>query len=841
MAEPTIRSNAPSAYPADEQRGVQRRMLPPAADGGVGPTISDRTPERASPSNIAKSRSRLLKSTAAVAWLLDRGITDATMARYSIGLAEPYPANSSPDEQTADVIEAPLRHRDGTFRKQYIKVGVPGLSRNPKGSAWCAGEAQTYWSHEMSEDRTWLIVVDNPIDLWRIAQEMDGTPLGDRVMVVASTHGATVPEEWGSRTFWSRWQKVFAAHPDTAVGERHANQCVFEKARRTVFRLLVPEGMGRTWGDFFDRDGAVAALERLLGTAPPMSRVVQDLVRDETSELSVGMYASRAVNITGAWTGTHLYYPFRVRSVEERKRRVEKPDGGVVFEPFKVHRYDTKVMRSDGVVQGWVELPSPPNTPPVDRVYELDDHTEIVTPPQAREFSTWAYDSIIRFGERRRAGQSTHRSIGEIVADLRRVARSMTWLPHEPDYDLIVSYVLLSYVYQVFDAIPLVMLNGPAGSNKTGTAVNMAELSYNGFVAGEGSEKAMIRFMDAGRGLLVLDDIEALGAGRDGIGDIHQLLKRSYKKATAKKIIYDRDAGGNRVLDFYGPKVITNILGMDPVTATRTLFIRTQKMPEAVKAGGRITGLPLEEAQDLRQELHAWGMTSARAVHAAYVHRMASLGDRDMEVRAPLFAICDVVGDSDFSHSVEKALAAQSMKRLENEDPADLLKLAIQNAVYYRGVRDAIALPQIQLELGLILDPHEDGKREGPTASLRDPQWIGQTLIHLGVKSHTEPHRRHRFWTEQVRVYPLDKQWVRDALETMRVVAERDGSGLAATEEQREALSFCQSGQKGVPHPSCSACPYSTVCETSYPGLMSRKRAKGGWKPTTSTEGEVRP
>ena len=90
------------------------------------------------------------------------------------------------------------------------------------------------------------------------------------------------------------------------------------------------------------------------------------------------------------------------------------------------------------------------------------------------------------------------------------------------------------------------------------------------------------------------DDLEKVGR-RNGsdvseFSDVNQMLKVSYNKATGVKTIVDRH-GNNQRLTFYGPKVITNISGLDPVNESRTYTIFCRPMPKDVADSGVITGI----------------------------------------------------------------------------------------------------------------------------------------------------------------------------------------------------------------------------------------------------------
>lgn len=190
-------------------------------------------------------------------------------------------------------------------------------------------------------------------------------------------------------------------------------------------------------------------------------------------------------------------------------------------------------------------------------------------------------------------GRPPHRPLGAIVADLLAYLRELSWLPNEDDHALLAAYVAMSYCYDAFDAIPMLLLNGGKGSGKFSLAEGLADLSYNGRMLGGGSEKAFVRFVDQGRRFLMLDDLEAVGRrGPDdgGYGDINQILKVSYSKATGLKSVVERN-GATRTLNFfYGPKVITNISGIDAVSASRTFTVHCRPLPREVEASGRVQG-----------------------------------------------------------------------------------------------------------------------------------------------------------------------------------------------------------------------------------------------------------
>lgn len=730
--------------------------------------------------NLLRYRSTLRRTPEALAYLEARGLTERTMEHFWLGVLDPYPFTAPEEERVGPVIVSPIVDRSGRPCTPLPKTTVPNLTRNPRDKkGWCSGPPRSTWSGPV-KDQSVLFVVEGPKDLWRLWQELADTSLGVRMALVSSTHGSGLPEEWKDRAFWQGWDLVYLGHDNDAAGEAIASK-IRGLAGRDVLRVEVPRKMGKDWTDFFMKGGDVVAFEALLEKARPISAPIPLPQADETGiDLEAeqdGVYAAKAINVNGAFHNGRMYYPFRVRRTQTGRRRRSLPDGSVVFVDEKQFSYETMVVRSDGVSLGIHRLPAPHGTEDEDRIIALDDGTIITNIPRPGEFSTWSFQGIQSFLQATQEGKAPHRPLKHIVCDVDAFLRQMSWLPSDDDYALITAYVLMSHCFNAFDAIPQLLLNGEKGSGKSTTAEGIADLSYNGFVLGAGSEKAMVRFVDQGRGLLVLDDLEKVGRrGQDdgGFADINQILKLSYSKTAARKSVVDK-TGATRVLDFYGPKVITNISGIDPVNASRMFRIMCRPMPSDVAESGRIRGRDPSVSEPLRQELHAWGMANAARANIEYRNAMETLGTRAKQIAAPLLVVAEMSGDPAFAARVRSAIERQTRNHADAEGPEDYLKIAVEELIA-KGYRSEIMVVQIQQELDLIEDAMTARvATEVPPdlLCLRDVRWISRTMAMIGARRPGEVRKR-RLNGQLVRVYDLDPDYV------ARVIEDRTDRGLMA-------------------------------------------------------------
>jgi hypothetical protein len=765
---------------------------------------------------------RLEATPAALEYLHGLGLADETREHFRIGVeggAGPGKADRRPHEAPATpVLAFPVLARNGTPIRRLMKAAIPDLTPRTPAERWSAGAAQTTWCGPAT-GKLWLAVVDDPQDQWAIWQAIQGTSLAARLAVITSSRPGIVPDEWRNASFWAPWDRVFFAHGHDEAGERAAT-ALRQDLKREVHRLEPPHALSRGWIDLLSEQNPWEILSNLCASAPAFGAPRPSAAASRPLEHQAdGVYRDGRINVNGAFHNGMMYYPFRVRRVETVARRRKLPDGSAVRAEEKVTRYATQVVRSDGVVLGLQEAPSPAGTPDEDKVFLLDDGTEVVSVPKPEEFATWKWEEINAFVEKRDAGKPVCRPLGEIVADVEAHLRELTWLPYEDDYALIALYIVMSYVYNAFDAIPLLLLNGEKGAGKSTLAEAVAAMSFNGCMLGNASERAIIRASDQGRGLVVLDDLESVGRrGQEdfGFGDINQVIKVSYAKATGIKSVVEKN-GISRRLYFYGPKVITNISGIDPVNGSRMFTIVCRPMPDGVRAAGTIRGRDPSVSAALRSELHAWGMASIADAHSAWKRRTASLGDRAAQIAAPLLALADLAGSEPLARAIQRCLDRQSRRSVDTSGPEDLLRLAVAEAIR-RGARSELSMAQLRNELALIpetafLEP----KHNVPTdlLALQDPRRVGAMLRNIGARGETEPGRQ-RLFGQLVRTYRLDPDFI------ARIERELAARGIEPEtppepiDPKRRALAFCE-------RTTCGKCPYAHVCGSANPGLQGAR------------------
>jgi hypothetical protein len=746
-----------------------------------------------------KLKRRLRENPAALKYLTGRGLALETINYFGLGLSTPYTSKKMSAEQS-DALVYPLRRRDGKLYNKYGYYNIPGVTQNPTDrNGWMSGEVRSYYADEDSGKKS-IFICEGAKDVWRHWQALQGSPLASELLLVTSTHGSAFPDEWKDPAFWSAWENVYFGHDSDEAGDAMAAKLA-GFIGRDARRVLVPKYFGKDWTDFWQNNGGdISEFNQLLEEAPVVTLKVET-IDDQT--LGFGRFAYKPLNINGAFHNGHLYYTVQVLN---REIQFEEKDGQSI--PVEVERLENVVIRSDRTVHSVKWAMAPKGTRERDRVLRLSDGTLIDREPQANKYGTWSWPSIRAYLE----GKSTLRSLSEIVRDVMTHLKASVWLPYEEDYAILAFVVPVTFAQSVFDSVPLIFLNGPAGSGKSEMGRAMARVCANAYISGQSSAASIARFIDESRGFVVMDDLELIGNKGAEYSELVQALKLSYNKATAVKLWTDVKTMRTQLLDFYGVKMINNTQGADQILGTRMLRIQTRKIPENMKKefGGLV---PTEHSKliELRNELHTWIFENVQLVESKYKELYPKNTDRSDEITAPLKVMSALAGDAELHSQLEIALTRQKQKSMDLDDPKEVLHEALKNLIA-QGY-DWISITHLVLEMRSLISQDYGKSFTNEIPQWAQPEWVGRMLRSYDLIDQNVAPRRHRVFGANLRFYPIQ----RAHLEEVREFYAAEGVDIPVGSHE-DPTDFCQ---------VCDTCPFRTLaCDIMVRRQDDEKRSR---------------
>jgi hypothetical protein len=218
---------------------------------------------------------------------------------------------------------------------------------------------------------------------------------------------------------------------------------------------------------------------------------------------------------------------------------------------------------------------------------------------------------------------------------------------------ILALWTMLTYCYRAWDAVPYLLIGGPAGSGKSRTFEILSRLVFRPLASSNLTAPALSRTLHDRGGTLLFDEAERLRHSTPEIGAIRSMLLAGYKRGGQATRI-ERVAGSYQhvSLDVYGPKAFACIAGLPPELLSRCIpLIMFRAGPDSPKPKRRIDADPTSW-QRLRDDLHSLALE-----HGSVWLKLAQqtevcppgISGRAFELWQPLLALAEWIQ----SHGVE--------------------------------------------------------------------------------------------------------------------------------------------------------------------------------------------
>lgn len=341
----------------------------------------------------------------------------------------------------------------------------------------------------------------------------------------------------------------------------------------------------------------------------------------------------------------------------------------------------------------------------IDNKYELRD--EISKPMlDSHECSLWqaAVDKW-------KAGEMAAADIdpGRLIQELESWIRRFYFFKDPLIYKLLSLYVYGTYFYELFNEYPYLFLNGEKGSGKSTLDTILYLLCFDAKHAINITEASLYRLIAVEGGTMILDEMENLTsrkAAQDSV--MASVLKGGYAKAG---LVYRYNTEKNVTESFcpYGPKIISNIFGLEDIIGDRCIEIKTYRLrPDdgvVLEDPKTYVSERMDIIRDLTSRCCLSALTHFKFLHSIFeskVNKIKTTSPRASQLINPLLAVSrfvDVfitgkVGELDLKFDeingpYEKALTiyhdtviSTARKVADDSTPEGIVKFVVKQIAY---------------------------------------------------------------------------------------------------------------------------------------------------------------
>jgi len=744
------------------------------------------------------------EATTARTWLMGScALSEITIKYHHIGLASYQPRESGhtstkalcvpvPDKSGPEFAPCLAAGQPGAKRRgQYVMLAIPGIASNAESAQWKRGPTLTMYVTPATGNN--LVVCSSVLDAICLAQTFRQSYAG-RYTVIASTDPKAYPSDWYSPAYWAPWERVYLALSGNGLDAPVAFDArrdvrlsqLANIAQRPLLWARLPQASDGAcypdWAAYFRGGGSPQTTLEIFEQAQVVTKrlsVVQNLSVIEPPRLDEfveGEFGDVTHDVAYNYVGGYYYYPFSVLQFSIGPNLQKQITRQIRF------------LRNDGRILGWSRVPSISGA---SDVIAADDGTLLSRVPEVSESATWSLDQILAYAQAARTRAYSGRRLADILRDMQKLFEQCIWLPYHEQLFLLLFTVPVTYVQELFSAVPYILVQGPKSSGKSELAHLLSWVSSNSTIIGSGSHAFTAAQVDQARGLIVLDDRETLAA-EDLDTDLLGLLKVGYKRATGVRGII----GQNRKIirqHVYGVKAITCVSGVEEIVGARMLRIRTAPYSKARASSPirRFQAADQEIANRLRQEMHGWAFRNVDLIRAEY-EKLASSSRWD-EITAPLRTFATLSGDDELQSKLNDAINAQGRQETTALSVEDLLNSLMEDLIR-RGMTRELSITHVKNELASRLtDPGVQASVLLNATPVQE-SWIARTLVAQAWFKPGATVRRTR-----VRKKVLLRVWELNPIKVAEILKNQ-----TEPPGNQDALSFCQ---------NCDSCEYNPVCE----------------------------
>ena len=253
----------------------------------------------------------------------------------------------------------------------------------------------------------------------------------------------------------------------------------------------------------------------------------------------------------------------------------------------------------------------------------------------------------------------------ETYSKLRSFLKRYIYFKHESYFDILTSWILLTYVFRIFRAFPYVHLSGVRGTGKSTVLEIVSKLAFNGFFQTKATISTSVEMSHSHASTLCIDEFEDYAGKRKSHDELSKFLNSGYNYTGS----FTKRVGKNSTTLFtYSPKIFggTGEIGLDTLKS-RTIPINTFKKPDHIwkEQFLEFDYQTIAEINAFKTSLYALGLHHASSLYSLslqdFSHHVLpisknKLNNRQLELARPLLTLAAFLGHQHITESLLKGL-----------------------------------------------------------------------------------------------------------------------------------------------------------------------------------------
>jgi hypothetical protein len=317
-----------------------------------------------------------------------------------------------------------------------------------------------------------------------------------------------------------------------------------------------------------------------------------------------------------------------------------------------------------------------------------------------------------------------YESTSVLLVEIQQFIKRYAVVEEEEWVNVISHYVLMTWVYDRFQAVPYLRFLGDSGTGKTRILEVIHALSYKGIkVSGNITGAGLFRLIEIIRGTLAVDEADFKNS--DDWSDITKILNNGYAKGMPIFRCH-KENNDPEPYTVFGPKLLsTRNRFADDATETRclTLETKTVRVPKHIPL--QLPPAFHDEAQVLQNKLLQWRFDNFQTTHAIEDGLRDIVFVRTAQIGSSLMAVAP--------DDVRRGQLIAFLQRLDDAGKEGSLTAAIERALEKLAANSLGLTSNPTATVKNIADAVNEERSDQGLEPL-SPKRVGGTLRSMGYK-----------------------------------------------------------------------------------------------------------